>query len=169
MLTFPLGTAFITGLTESDLGLTGDFDVVLNFLFPTICTSFDHDASETTFTGTVILSGFNYYEAFSSGSLVTTFSDTDEGAGAITLTVNSATFDTVASTGQAHVIGTFTEFLLDEWSVSTIIAGLDLQLSLVGTTAVAGDIDGSIELLPISTTVNLDERPFSLTVGALCT
>ncbi len=168
MLTFPLGTAFLSGLTESDLGLTGDFDVALYFVMPTICTSFDHDASQTSFSGTVVLSGFAYYEAYSSGSLVTTFSDTDEGSGAFTLTVDSDVYDTVASTGEATVIGTFTEFQLDEWSVSTIIATLDLELSLVGTTGVTGDIDGVIELLPISTTVSLSSRDFSLAVGAAC-
>jgi hypothetical protein len=168
MLTVPLGTAFISGLTEPELGLTGDFDVALYIIIPTICTSFDHDASQTTFTGTVTLPfDFGYYEVFSSGTLVTTVTDT-EGAEAFTLTVNSATFDTVASTGEAQVIGTFTEFQLDEWSISSIIPSLDLELSLVGTTGVTGTIGGGVTLLPIDNTVTLDPRDFSLTVGAVC-
>jgi hypothetical protein len=155
-------------VTDSELGLTGDFDVALYVLFPTICTSFDHDASETTFTGTVILNGFAYYEAFSSGSLVTTFSDTDEGSVARTLTVALGEYDTVASTGEAELVGTITDSDLDEWSANTIIASLDLELTLVGTTGVTGEIDGSIELEPLGTTVALSSRDISLTIGASC-
>jgi len=168
MLTFPLGTAFLSGLTESELGLTGDFDVALYGLFPTICTSFDHDASQTTFTGTVILSGFAYYEAYSSGTLVTTFSDTEEGDGTFSLTVDVGEYDTTASTGYAEMAGTLTDFQFDEWSISTIIASLDLELTLQGTTAVVGEIDGTIELLPLSTSVLLSSRDVTLTVGAAC-
>jgi hypothetical protein len=168
MLTLPLGTAFLSGLTEPELGLTGDFDIALYIFLPTICTSFDHDASQTTFTGTVTLPfGFGYYEVFSSGTLVTTVTDT-EGADAFTLTVTSATFDTVASTGEAQAVGTFTEFQLDEWSISAIVPDLGLDLSLSGTTVVVGEIFGGVTLLPIDNTVTLDPRDFSLTVGAVC-
>jgi hypothetical protein len=169
MLTLPFGTVFLSDITETEIGLTGDFDVALYLYFPTICTSFDHDASETTFTGTVTLpNAFLYVEAFSSGSLVTTFSATDE-SGAFTFTVDSATFDTVASTGQAQVLATITDLLLDEWTVSTVIAGLDLDnLSLDGTTGVVGTIGGIATLLPVDNTVTLDPRDFSLTVGAVC-
>ncbi len=168
MLTFPFGTAVVSGAL-AEFGTTGDFDVAAYAYIPTICTSFDHDAGQTTFTGTVTMPGaFLYGEAFSSGTLVTTLSFTDETGAPLTFNVVSATFDTVASTGQAVLLGTITDVMLDEHSVSTIIAGLTLDLSLVGTTGVFGDVDGSIELLPISTIINLDSRPFSLTVGAVC-
>ncbi|MGE0702641.1 MAG: hypothetical protein AB7F99_12030 [Vicinamibacterales bacterium] len=165
MLTFPLGTAVLTSFTDTDLGLTGDFTAILYLHLPTICTSFDHDASQTTFTGTVTLQGFLFGEFWSAATVSTTV--TGE-AGSMLLTVDSGSFDTLTSAGSAHLIGTLTELQLDEHSVSTIIAGLDLGLTLDGTTGVFGDIGGSIELLPISATVTLDSRPFSLTVGALC-
>jgi hypothetical protein len=117
----------------------------------------------------VTLAGaFLYIDVFSTGSLVTTISATDE-SGAFTFTVDSGAFDTVASTGQAHLTATITELILDEWSVSTVIAGLDLEdLSPDGATGVVGTIGGVITLLPIDNTVTLDPRDFSLTVGAVC-
>jgi hypothetical protein len=167
MLIFPLGTFTVSGLTDTEIPLTGDFTVAMSMRFPTICTSFDHDASDESFDGSMILTGFHHYQ-FVSGSFITTYSDTDEGDVTFSLTVALGEYDTAASTGEAELVGTWSEFPLDDWSISTIVASLEVELTLVGTTRVVGVIDGSIELEPIGTTVGMPSREISLTVGAAC-
>jgi hypothetical protein len=161
MLTFTLGTF---SYTDASITFTGDG--VLGARFTDMCTSFDHDPGETTFTGELTLLGYSQLDVYSSGTLVSTLTDPLEDP--VLFTIVSATFDTVGSTGAAQL--TFSEQAdFDELSVTEIVGVLSLEdMSLVGTTAVVGTVSGDLTLLPGPSTVSAEPRPFSLTVGAVC-
>jgi hypothetical protein len=159
MLTFTLGT-----FSYSDATITGDG--VLMVHFTDMCTSFEHDEGETTFTGELFLLGYGQLDVSSGGSLVTSFIDPLEDPAPFT--VVSGTVDTAVGTAAALLTLSLEEEI-EEVSVTSITATLILDdMSLVGTTAVVGTVSGDLTLLPADSTVSADPRPFSLTVGAVC-
>lgn len=162
MLTYPLLT--ITDTTVTPLNFTGD--IVFSYRFESMCTSFDHDASSTTFTGGLVILGAVHAELYTSGSLSSTLTEPMD---ALSFTVVNGVFDTVASTGSALLTGTFTDIpLSDELSATSLHATLELQdLSLCGVW-VFGTVSGDLTVFPDPRTVTASPRPFELQVGASC-
>jgi len=161
MLTFPIGT--MTGATIN--AFTGD--AVVSIRANELCTSFEHDPGDTTFSGQAALRGFLHASLFTSGTFVSTFTEGD--GSPLVFSVVSGSFDAAAGTGAGQLTASIPELGLAELNITAAHLLLDLNsFSLLGATAIVGSISGDMTLLPGASVVTADNRPFSLTLGADC-
>lgn len=135
-----------------------------------ICTSFNHDQSQDTFNGEAILASHVLLEAWEGSTSLA--ASTLSFLSALSLDVETGTYDTVGSVGLATLTGTIGPFIaFDGLTITSAEATIDLSMTLDGVTAVTGVIEGQATFHPDGGSPIVSSAapaPYSLAVGVLC-
>lgn len=111
----------------------------LHYRYDHLCTNFDHNASETSFSGDrALLTGNAVGYVYVSGSFVTT--SVFGSAPPLTLTVGTGTYNTAASTGAALLTGSLTTFPFVSEFTSSGTPYTMLRASVLFTSMTAGSL-----------------------------
>lgn len=176
MLIFSLGSSTTTVGTVSSTSFFNEY--TLAYRFDRLCTFFDHDATQDSFTGIAAIGCNMFLEAnflgVSEGTTVTADSSSMSLTVGFPLTVLTGTFDTIAGTGSCQLAGTMPDAPLLSYIVSDTYSSVDAlfywdPFELDGTTGVTGFISGELTFYnTASSVVTASPRLFSIVRGELC-
>lgn len=168
-----MASFFITTVTETTFDGTADATLELHLGFVALCTEFDHDASQETFTGTALLKGAVHYQYYLDQVFLGGSSDTID----LLAQVVTGEWNPAESTGMAVLTAHMTPVPFSPAFGDSILAEFGLSIWAYDTepqfSAYTGAISGTLTFFTDAGAQLVDSiigetAPFSIHRDNLC-